>query len=216
MTRERSSAVGCSNHAPNKEGTETSQDAGFSLFRIVPITRPTKRALKLNNTLPIYEDHRSVPITRPTKRALKRRKQRDPSRITYSVPITRPTKRALKPLVHFLHKRSHLEVPITRPTKRALKRSGVRAASLRTRCSNHAPNKEGTETGSGIEDRGSGIGSNHAPNKEGTETRSSPIRSRRPQVPITRPTKRALKPKFSMTESPVASSFQSRAQQRGH
>ena len=38
------------------------------------------------------------------------------------------------------------QVPITRPTKRALKlgREGLRLG--RNFCSNHAPNKEGTET----------------------------------------------------------------------
>ena len=60
-------------------------------------------------------------------------------------------------------------------------------------CSNHAPNKEGTETGTSCIAFATAFGSNHAPNKEGTETED-----------------RAAKTRQTIEQ------FQSRAQQRGH
>ena len=63
-------------------------------------------------------------------------------------------------------------VPITRPTKRALKRLKAAYAQLEAERSNHAPNKEGTETERiGTKSDHSRKRSNHAPNKEGTETK---------------------------------------------
>ena len=134
--------------------------------RPVPITRPTKRALKLFVPIGVVA-WRLVPITRPTKRALK------PGRL--ALPLQQPS------------------VPITRPTKRALKpRIGPQRHVRPSSSSNHAPNKEGTETTGFPLIRSTSSSSNHAPNKEGTET-----------------------PGSGSTGSGTWS-FQSRAQQRGH
>ena len=56
---------------PNQEGTETKPILSESVIVDVPRTRPTKRALKLDEGDSDKNERHRVPRTRPTKRALK-------------------------------------------------------------------------------------------------------------------------------------------------